>query len=126
MSKTILQHPSAATRQNKAARAASNRRHGVPQKPEQWEKALIASVIPDHRCYALADYMENRGRELRLDRQTYKDLAKRGWTRGEVNRTISRMAANERLIENGWDDGVVVFHLLTELGGVSADGVDAL
>ena len=126
MSRNSLQHIPAAMPENQRVRIVTRELHGASKTPEQVMEESIADVIPNHRCFVLADYMENHGREFRLDRKTYADLAERGWTKKDVNRTISKLALNEQLIGSTWDDGVVVFHLLGELGGVSADGVDAL
>jgi hypothetical protein len=125
MSKNILQHVPAAMPENQWARTVTRKRHGASKTPEQVLEESIARIIPEHRPLVLADYMENHGRELRLDRKTYADLAESGWTKKEVNRTISTMVVYTEA-ETSWEDGVIIFHLLSEAGGVSADAVDAI
>jgi hypothetical protein len=116
----------ATTPEDQRAWRVSRKRQITSEIPEQMMAEHIARVIPDQRRFMLADCMlENHGGELRLERKTYVDLVERGWTKEEVNRSISKMVV-EGEAETRWDDGVVIFRLLNEMDEGCPDGVDAL
>lgn len=120
MSKTILHRPPDENPEKRRSRTDTDRWY------KKHLQELATRVIPAHRIFALADYMENRDSRLCLNRQTYAELAQRGWRRAEVNRTIALMAADDAIIECGWDDGVVIFRLVKPPDGVSWEGDDAV